>query len=251
MAFKRAIVTAVGPLRILIDGDTVAIPFTPKSLIDPATLTVGDVVSAELSGNRLVVLGRSGGTFPTWGSIDGKPLGYPAITRDYATYTPAASHSIYPIGLSNTLVEPAVGWPVSNQYGNIMTNRAYSGEGTIQYWSSYRNDGGNVYYRQWFYRATAWSAWQKLAVAGKDGVPFAQAAGEVTTGYWATVTWPSGRFSVTPKIVAQMYTSSGSAIGEAAMVTNASNTSCIMRNSSGTHDIHWHAIQMTSGSASG
>ena len=61
MAFKRAIVTAVGPLRILIDGDTVAIPFTPKSLIDPATLTVGDVVHADQSGHRLVVLGRVGG----------------------------------------------------------------------------------------------------------------------------------------------------------------------------------------------
>jgi len=61
MAFKRAIVTAVGPLRILIDGDTVPVPFTPKSLIDPATLAVGDVVHADQSGHRLVVLGRSGG----------------------------------------------------------------------------------------------------------------------------------------------------------------------------------------------
>ena len=61
MAFKRAIVTAVAPLRILIDGDTVPIPFTPKSLIDPATLAVGDVVHADQSGHRLVVLGRAGG----------------------------------------------------------------------------------------------------------------------------------------------------------------------------------------------
>jgi len=61
MVFKRAIVTAVAPLRILIDGDTVAVPFTPESLIDPAALAVDDVVRAELSGNRLVVLGRSGG----------------------------------------------------------------------------------------------------------------------------------------------------------------------------------------------
>ena len=61
MTFKRAIVTAVGPLRILIDGDTVPIPFTPKSLIDPATLAVDDVVHADQSGHRLVVLGRAGG----------------------------------------------------------------------------------------------------------------------------------------------------------------------------------------------
>jgi len=61
MAFKRAIVTAVAPLRIMIDGDTVPIPFTPKSLIDPATLAVDDVVHANQSGHRLVVLGRAGG----------------------------------------------------------------------------------------------------------------------------------------------------------------------------------------------
>ena len=61
MAFKRAIVTSVGPLRIMIDGDTEPIPFTPKSLIDPATLLVGDVVHADQSGHRLLVLGRVGG----------------------------------------------------------------------------------------------------------------------------------------------------------------------------------------------
>ena len=61
MTFKRAIVTAVAPLRILIDGDTVPIPFTPKSLIDPATLAVDDVVHADQSGHRLLVLGRVGG----------------------------------------------------------------------------------------------------------------------------------------------------------------------------------------------
>ena len=65
MTFKRAIVTAVGPLRIMIDGDTEPIPFTPKSLIDPATLAVGDVVNADQSGHRLVVLGRVGGVSPT------------------------------------------------------------------------------------------------------------------------------------------------------------------------------------------
>jgi len=61
MTLKRAIVTAVAPLRILIDGDTVPIPFTPKSLIYPDTLAVGDVVHADQSGHRLVVLGRVGG----------------------------------------------------------------------------------------------------------------------------------------------------------------------------------------------
>ena len=64
MTFKRAIVTAVGPLRIMIDGDTVAIPFTPKSFVDPSTLAVDDIVGVDLSGNRLWVLGRDGGLNP-------------------------------------------------------------------------------------------------------------------------------------------------------------------------------------------
>jgi len=52
----------VSPLRIKLDGDTSAIPATPDSLTDPATLVVDDRVRTELSGNRLVVLGRVGGT---------------------------------------------------------------------------------------------------------------------------------------------------------------------------------------------
>ena len=70
MTLKRAIVTSVGPLRIMIDGDTEPIPFTPKSLIDPATLAVGDVVHADQSGHRLVVLGRVGGL----GLVSGRNL---------------------------------------------------------------------------------------------------------------------------------------------------------------------------------
>ena len=62
MASSRwATVTGISPLRIKLDGDTTAIPATPDSLIDPATLVVDDRVRTELSGNRLVVLGRAGG----------------------------------------------------------------------------------------------------------------------------------------------------------------------------------------------
>ena len=61
MVFKWATVTGISPLRIKLDGDTTAIPTTPDSLIDPATLAVDDRVRTELSGNRLVVLGRVGG----------------------------------------------------------------------------------------------------------------------------------------------------------------------------------------------
>ena len=61
MTFKWATVTAVSPLRIKLDGDTAAIPATPDSLTDPATLVVDDRVRCELSDRRVVIVGRSGG----------------------------------------------------------------------------------------------------------------------------------------------------------------------------------------------
>ena len=186
--------TAVSPLRIKLDGDTAAIPATPDSLTDPATLVVDDRVRTELSGNRLVVLGRVGGLVLSDASTSVK--GIVELATDAETITGTdAGRAVTPAALAAALADPDV-------------------------------------------RAAL-------------GIPFAMAAGEVTTANYATVTWPSGRFSQPPKVTAQMYTGSGSAIGEAAMVTNVTATSGLMRNSSGTYDIHWHAIQMTSGSASG
>lgn len=54
-------VAAVGPLRVLLDGDTVPLPFAPDSLVDPLSLAVGDRVRCEVASRRVVVLGRSGG----------------------------------------------------------------------------------------------------------------------------------------------------------------------------------------------
>jgi hypothetical protein len=71
MTFRWATVTGVLPLRIKIDGDTAAIPITPDSLIDPTTLVVSDRVRTEMSGNRLVVLGRAGGLNPASATAKG------------------------------------------------------------------------------------------------------------------------------------------------------------------------------------
>lgn len=62
-----ATVTAVSPLRVQLDGDPGALPFTPDSLV--GGLAVNDRVWAQLTTNsdpirrsrRLVILGRSGG----------------------------------------------------------------------------------------------------------------------------------------------------------------------------------------------
>lgn len=50
------IVTAVNPLRVQLDGDTAALPFTPTALI---LLAVGDRVRCEVTGHRVIVHGAT------------------------------------------------------------------------------------------------------------------------------------------------------------------------------------------------
>ncbi|MBY0395015.1 MAG: tail fiber protein [Thermoleophilia bacterium] len=59
--FTWATVTAINPLRIRLDGDASALPFTPDSLTDPLLLAVSDRVRCEISNNRPLILGTSGG----------------------------------------------------------------------------------------------------------------------------------------------------------------------------------------------
>ncbi|GAA3730043.1 hypothetical protein GCM10022239_03320 [Leifsonia bigeumensis] len=61
MTFIWGTVSAVGPLRVVLDGDSVEIPVTPDSLVDPLTFAVDDRVRCELSGRRLIIHGRAGG----------------------------------------------------------------------------------------------------------------------------------------------------------------------------------------------
>lgn len=97
--FMWGSVTAVSPLRVQLDGDTVALPVTPDSLIDPATLTVTNRVRCELSNNRLTVHGRAGGLLvgtpwtpyaPSWTNLTvGNGTNDFAWTRSGNTYTVA------------------------------------------------------------------------------------------------------------------------------------------------------------------
>lgn len=60
--FTWGTVTALSPLRVQLDGDTAALPITPDALAAPATIVVGDRVRCEVSGRRVIVHGRMGGT---------------------------------------------------------------------------------------------------------------------------------------------------------------------------------------------
>lgn len=52
-------VTAVGPLRVRLDGDSTALPVTPSSMV--GGLRTGDRVWCVLSGLQLIILGVHGG----------------------------------------------------------------------------------------------------------------------------------------------------------------------------------------------
>jgi len=61
MSFKWGQVSTVTPLTVKLDGSSNALPVI-QSLVDPSSLTVGDMVRVELAqGGRVVVYGLPGG----------------------------------------------------------------------------------------------------------------------------------------------------------------------------------------------
>jgi len=259
---RWATVTGISPLRIKLDGDTTAIPTTPDSLINPATLAVDDRVRTELSGNRLVVLGRVDGVLVAdaaslaWGSLTGKPDAYPNVISEMDA---ADGPEDYPVGttifqIGNTGTE----WP--ERFGIVTTTRivdyrciqVVQGKDNEQIWTRVADNTDN------------WRAWRRIAQPGYDGVPFAQAAGTAEPSgsgtYQATVaiTFPAGRFSVPPKVTLGgdgTTSSSGTFSGSVENTTSSAFTLRWKRvtgqDFSARYDVDWHAIQMTEWSASG
>lgn len=60
-SFKWATVHTVNPIIIQLDGDSAPLAMLPDSLVDPATLKVGDRVRVELSGRKCVIHGKVNG----------------------------------------------------------------------------------------------------------------------------------------------------------------------------------------------
>lgn len=60
-SYRWAAVTALSPLRVKLDGENLALPITPESLVPARTLRVGTRVWVQLYGRRVVILGASGG----------------------------------------------------------------------------------------------------------------------------------------------------------------------------------------------
>ena len=69
MTFSWAVVHTVSPLTVIEDGSSNALPVI-QSLVDPSSLTVGDMVRVELAqGGRVVVYGHPGGAGVPAGNV--------------------------------------------------------------------------------------------------------------------------------------------------------------------------------------
>lgn len=58
-SFKWAVLMNVSPLSIKLDGDSAALALVPDTLVDPASLTVGDRVRVELTQRKVVIHGKA------------------------------------------------------------------------------------------------------------------------------------------------------------------------------------------------
>jgi microcystin-dependent protein len=125
--FVWATVTAIGPVRVQIDGDTAALSIAPDSLIDPLTLAVSDRVRCEWTNKRIVIHGASNATYAhtpvgkvEWGIwLTGAPAGYldalgQAVSR--ATY-PALYAQCAPIIGAPTITIASPGVLTLNGHG--------------------------------------------------------------------------------------------------------------------------------------
>lgn len=111
------------------------------------------------------------------------------------------------------------------------------------------------------YTTGAWGAWSLISQRGLDGIPYATAAGTaagVTVASTAvsrvTVTFPAGRFSVTPIIVVGMLTDARDT--NAYVETPTATNFVLCRGSNSTLSranlaAYWTATQMTASSAAG
>jgi len=244
MSFKWATVTGVNPLRITLDGDTEPLPFAPDSLIDPLTLVVADRLRVELSGNRLVVLGRMRGAAVSDDQLPGRLRNRgPEISN--MNLNDALFNGWYR-GYSVTNA-PTTAW----FYFEVM---AHVFDSWVHQRATPLTSSGTIFQR-WRLNGV-WSSWQKLAVVGQDGTPFAQSAGSASADSTApdtTVTFPAGRFSVAPIMGGQIISRFSAAEGVDVLFNNVTSTSFGLRVSNNPYgfNINWTAIQMTSGSAAG
>lgn len=228
--FVDGIVTSTSPLRVMLDGDTEAMPFAPDSLVDVEALSVDDRVRCEISGNRVVIHGIAGGASATetnkgvvelateteaLGGDDERALTGASIAQlvtllnpavipdaadldDYVTSgrfictssTHAANGDNYPVDVSGVL-EVVFHENGSNDFFfQTYTVTGYSGEPALR----------GAVWRRWKFASNGWTVWKQQAQQGFDGMPYRMAAGKVAVAGGGSSSAPvfwSGLASVT------------------------------------------------------
>lgn len=238
-SWEWAVVTGNDPLRIRFENEPNALNMTPDSLI-PAP-PVGTRVRVVIYGRNVLIVGaaRGGlagdgpGVFVPW-EIPGRKIGIETgssqepvveLRRDFSDYVASAYFYV-----ANS----------SSSQGAIMI----------------RNDGENK-------AALRINEDASLQVSDYDQggtrpIPYAVAAGRVTLTNNsagtanATVTFPSGRFTVAPSVVVTPETTGANTRAASVYSISASSMRVYMySNNAATITVDWQAVQMTPTSVSG
>lgn len=109
--WRWATVTATGPLRIRLDGETDALDITPDNTIGP--LAVGDRVWTQTSGRRILVTGRAGG-IPVPSATPGEPVG---TIKMYAGDTAPDGYLMCSGGTFSSVTYPLLAAIVGDKFG--------------------------------------------------------------------------------------------------------------------------------------
>jgi hypothetical protein len=136
---------------------------------------------------------------------------------------------------------------------NDFTSGIYAGTGLLRTDGNFQvgNNGGtlNVTGSTFTYNGNP------VGIPGQNGLPFRTASGSVTTSTAGqiTVTLPAGRFGFTPNIVGQVVYHPNVSVTYLNAASNTSFSLGAFTISGGriAATVQWHAIQMTSGGASG
>lgn len=236
---------------------------------------------------------RSEQPAPEWADLIGVPLEFPPAAHDhddrYYTETEAdaalsaglntrapASHThpvtdvsflqaldgnvlpaVWPDGVSTSQWAVDGSWPCN--YGTCLTVKSNSEHRVSQ--TVTEKATGDTWIRSG--DSTSWGAWRKLAYMDNTGVPFAMAAGayrsssDVSSGGGVTIgiTFPSGRFTVPPRVLVTVGTSARLQAAVLVDSTTTSGASVRLDNFSGgtatDRDFDWLAIQMYSNTSIG
>ena len=229
-----ATVTAITPtVQIRRDGETASVTITASA--EPIEqLQVGNRVLCWQVESQLILAKKRDRSLSIW---DTPRIPASANLNNY----------IIPGQYYNPLNVEVAGFtngPPSNAAGTLVVMRA-TGEpggaaGVTQYWHGYSDTAPNAnIYRRRLYSGS-WSAWKLMNPASWVGsVSGGQQSG--VTYYNVTLNFPSGLFSVAPRVFAQINNQAGGGAQLQVMTGNITASSCLVGffMTTGTMNNHW------------